>query len=187
MWLILRCACELKSRGHGGTSEGPQPHRSPFRDTDCPKDGEIFNTALRFQTFQDDRVPVMVSQSLPRSPRLQRLLPILVLTGMLSACATISFERETETSGTFNSEAWAFTIFAWDFPKESIQTARDNVFDAGLSNLEVTSVRTTPYLGWWDWLLDIVGLRKTVLTGTWGFSGEQLRKEKESSTPLLGS
>ena len=185
--MILRCACGPKRQGHVRTPEGPQHHRSPFRDTDCPKEGEIFSTALRFQTFQDDRVPAMVSQSLPRGPSLQRLLPSLFLAGMLSACATISFERETETSGTFRSEAWAFTIFAWDFPKESVQIARDNVFDAGLSNLDVTNVITTPYLGWWDWLLDVVGVRKTVLTGTWGFSGEQLRKEKATGTPLLGS
>lgn len=129
----------------------------------------------------------MASQSLFRRPRPQHALLSLALVGLLSACATISFERETETSGTFHSEAWAFTVFAWDFPAESIQIARDNVFDAGLSNLDVTSLTTTPHWGWWDWVLDVLGARKTVLTGTWGFSGDQLRKEKAAGTPLLGS
>ena len=149
--------------------------------------GDIFNRGLRFRHFWDDRVPVMVSQSLPKGPRPQHALLGLVLVSLLSACSTLSFERETETSGSFYSEAWAFTIFAWDFPTESVQIARDNVFDAGLSNLTVTTAETSPNLGWWDWLLDVIGVRKTVLIGTWGFSGEQLRKERDSGAPLLGS
>lgn len=129
----------------------------------------------------------MASQSLSSGPRPQHAFLSLVLASLLSACATISFERETETSGTFHSEAWAFTVLAWDFPAESIQIARDNVFDAGLSNLIVISVTTSPHWGWWDWMLDVLGARKTVLTGTWGFSGDNLRKEKAAGTPLLGT
>ena len=37
---------------------------------------------------------------------------LLLLPLALSACAAVSFQRETQTSGTFKSSGFAFTIFS---------------------------------------------------------------------------
>jgi hypothetical protein len=81
------------------------------------------------------------------------------------------FERETQTSGTFESWGLAFTILSIDLPKPALDIARENAADANLPNLVVEKVTTFPYLGWFDWLLDIVGLRYARIGGTWGFAG----------------
>jgi hypothetical protein len=39
--------------------------------------------------------------------------------------------------------------------------------------MQVTSSSVTPDLGWWDWLVDIIGIRWARIEGTWGFSGAQ--------------
>ena len=90
---------------------------------------------------------------------------------LLSACAGVSFERTTETSGTFTSYGVALTILSSDFPKGALQIARENAADANLANMEVRKSMVMPYFGPLDFLLDIVGIRYARISGTWGFAG----------------
>ena len=90
----------------------------------------------------------------------------------LPACADLSFERKTETSGTFTSTGWALTLFGVDIPKGALQIARENASDANLANTVVDEVKVVPYFGRFvDWILDLVGVRYARVSGTWGFSG----------------
>ncbi len=112
-----------------------------------------------------------------RIPRTLRIRPSLVALSLavclaLSSCAGLSFQRDTETSGTFKSTGWSFTFFTWDFPKQAIDIARENASDANLANMEVTHTFKAPELGWFNWLLDIISVRYARIRGTWGFSGE---------------
>lgn len=99
------------------------------------------------------------------------LLLVLCLAG-LAACASVRFERSTETSGTFVSEGTSFTIFSIDLPKEAVQIARENAADSRLANIRVDAVTKTPDWGWWNWVLDIVSVRKATVRGRWGFADE---------------
>ena len=45
-------------------------------------------------------------------------------------------------------------------------------------NLRVDQQVQSPDWGWWNWALDILSFRKTVITGTWGYDGEDLRRER---------
>jgi hypothetical protein len=99
----------------------------------------------------------------------RHLTPLLFL---LTACASVDFERTTETSGTFVSVGQSITIFSIDVPKEALQIARENAVDSGLAHLQVDSVTLSPDWGWWNWVLDIVSVRKATLRGTWGFEGK---------------
>ena len=95
----------------------------------------------------------------------------LALVAILPSCAGVSFERKSETSGTFTSYGVAVTILSTDFPKGALQIARENASDANLANMEVQESVVVPYLGPIDWLLDILGIRYARVSGTWGFSG----------------
>lgn len=110
----------------------------------------------------------------PRSSAPSVLAPVLaaVVLGLGSSCASVSFERETATSGTFESTGLAFTILSIDLPKSAIDIARENASDARQPNTQITDATVTPYLGWFDWLLDIVGVRYARVSGTWGFEPE---------------
>ena len=99
-----------------------------------------------------------------------RLAPLLLC---LAACASVEFERTTETSGTFVSSGRSFTILSIDLPKEALQIARENAADVGLANMQVDTVVVSPDWGWWNWVLDVVSVRKATLRGTWGFDGDQ--------------
>jgi hypothetical protein len=101
-----------------------------------------------------------------------RVLVVVLLVAGLSACGSVSFKRRTETSGTFRSTGWSFTIFSVDIPKGALQIARENASDANLANTSVEEVRVVPYFGPLDWLLDIISVRYARVEGTWGFSGE---------------
>jgi hypothetical protein len=101
----------------------------------------------------------------------RRALGIVLASVALSACAGVSFERKTETSGTFSSYGVAFTILSSDFPKGALQIARENASDAGLANMKVEKSVVFPYLGIFDRLLDIIGIRYARISGTWGYSG----------------
>lgn len=90
----------------------------------------------------------------------------------VSSCASLSFERDTESSGTFVSSGWSFTLLTWDFPKQAIDIARENASDANLANMQVTETLLIPELGWFKWILEIVSIRYARLGGTWGYSGE---------------
>jgi hypothetical protein len=98
------------------------------------------------------------------------LLAALAL--LLPACASVKFERTTETSGTFESRGMAFTLLSIDIPKSALNIARENAADANLPNMEVHEARVRPHLGGLDWLLDIIGVRRAHIRGTWGFDGE---------------
>jgi len=91
--------------------------------------------------------------------------------GALQGCASVRFERDTATSGTFRSSARSFTIFSFEFPRSAVLAAHENVSDSGLPLLRVTSSRSTDW-GWWDWVLEIVSTRSASVRGTWGDPGE---------------
>lgn len=86
----------------------------------------------------------------------------------LSSCAQLSIRRDTETSGTFTSTGRSFTFLSWEMPRPAIQIAQENAADAGLPNIEATSVKATDW-GWFDWILEIIGTRSARVTGTWGY------------------
>ena len=110
-----------------------------------------------------------------RSAKLAGLVFALSLAAVsfhTSSCASVSFDRQTQTSGTFSSSAIAVTILGWDLPKRAVDIARDNASDAGLVNMQIEHVTVTPYFGWFDWLLDIIGIRFATVNGTWGYDGK---------------
>ncbi|MCK6448218.1 MAG: hypothetical protein L6Q99_17670 [Planctomycetes bacterium] len=104
-----------------------------------------------------------------RSFSLASACAALLLTSALGACSSLTIHRDTETSGRFESTGWAVTLISFDIPKSSKDIARENASDSRLTNLRIDTNETTPYFGWFDWLLDIVGVRYTKITGTWGF------------------
>jgi len=111
----------------------------------------------------------------PRLPSPRDLLLAAAL--LVSSCATLKFERETQTSGTFVSKAWSMTIISYDVPKDALAIARENASDAGLANMQVQDVRFAPYLGWFDWIFNIIGIRVARIRGTWGFSPTETASE----------
>lgn len=96
----------------------------------------------------------------------------LTLTLTASSCASVQFDRDTATSGTFEASGLAFTFLSIDMPKRAIDIARENVSDARQPNTKITEATVWPHLGWFDWLLDIVGVRGAKVSGTWGFPPE---------------
>lgn len=118
-----------------------------------------------------------------RAPARRLTLAALAATALAASCASISLTRETQTSGKFVSKGMAFTIASIDIPRPAILIARDNASDARLTNMRVTHTDVTPNLGWWDWLLDIIGVRWATVRGTWGFSG----KEDAGTSPPSGN
>lgn len=107
---------------------------------------------------------------------LQRVGPVRALAVVLlvccASCSSLSISRETQTSGRFKSSGWALTILSIDIPKQALDIARENASDSRLTNMQVETARVIPYLGWFDWLLDIISIRYARVEGTWGFDGE---------------
>jgi hypothetical protein len=95
---------------------------------------------------------------------------ILLAGATLSGCGTLDFERTSETSGTFHATGFAFTIFSIDLPKGAQLIARENASDANLPNMEVLNTTVFPYLGPFDWILDIISFRWAKIEGTWGYA-----------------
>lgn len=89
-----------------------------------------------------------------------------------ASCANLEFTRTSPEAGTFRSTGFALTILSVDLPKEALQIARENASDAGQPNMVVHEARVIPQLGYMDWLLEILGLRWAVVSGTWGFPPE---------------
>lgn len=110
--------------------------------------------------------------SAPRSRPLRALVLAVtfVAATTLSGCGSLSHAKTTETSGTFRSTGFAFTIFSIDLPKGAQLIARENASDANLANMEITSTVTFPYLGPLDWILDIISFRWSKVEGTWGYA-----------------
>lgn len=96
----------------------------------------------------------------------------LLLLIVTCSCGSLSFKRKTQTSGTFSSSGWSFTILSVDIPKGALQIARENASDANLANLTVEDVTVIPYFGPLDWILDIISIRYARVSGTWGFDGK---------------
>lgn len=88
--------------------------------------------------------------------------------GLAPGCASVQFERETPTSGTFESTAWAFTILGFDFPSTALGMARGNASDSGHPDLVIEEESVLPTLGPLDWLLDLLIVRRAHVSGTWG-------------------
>ena len=65
----------------------------------------------------------------------------------------------------------ALTILSVDLPKAALDIARENVSDSRATNLQVDKVKVRPDIGWFNWLFDIIGVRRAVIEGTWGFDG----------------
>lgn len=107
----------------------------------------------------------------PRS-RAARSLCAAALVLALASCANLEFTRTSPEAGTFRSTGFALTILSVDLPKEALQIARENASDAGQPNMVVHEARVVPQLGYMDWLLEILGLRWAVVSGTWGFPPE---------------
>jgi hypothetical protein len=142
---------------------------------------------------RDDRIAVqvaqharesfeMVSRSVSRSTdskaRMRsRSFVAICLAGLsavaLSACASVSFERHTATSGTFKSSGWSITILQMDFPKGALSVARENASDANMANMVVENVTQIPSWPPLDWLFDIFSIRYASVSGTWGFTGQE--------------
>ncbi|MEO0651575.1 MAG: hypothetical protein AAFZ65_12945 [Planctomycetota bacterium] len=100
-----------------------------------------------------------------------RRVPLAVAVALtVSSCASVSFTRETETSGRFESSGIAFTLLSFDFPKRAIDIARENASDSRQPNMQVDHEWIFPNLGPFDWLLDIIGIRYAKVSGSWGFA-----------------
>jgi hypothetical protein len=97
---------------------------------------------------------------------------LLVVAGAASGCSSLSFQRQTETSGTFRSSGWAVTLLSVDIPKSAIQIARENASDSNMANMQVEKVLIVPDFGGFNWILDIFSIRYAKIEGTWGFSGK---------------
>jgi hypothetical protein len=93
-----------------------------------------------------------------------------LLIASLSACSSIEFKRDTESSGTFVATGTSFTLFGVDFPRSALNQARENASDAGLHHMLVTEADVWPYFGPVDFLLEILSIRYAVIEGTWGYS-----------------
>lgn len=105
----------------------------------------------------------------------------ILLAASLSACASVSFERLTATSGTFKSTGWSVTILEMDFPKGALMVARENASDSNLANMVVEDVTQVPSWGPLNWLFEIFSIRYASVSGTWGFTGQ----ENQPTSPNL--
>jgi hypothetical protein len=83
----------------------------------------------------------------------------------------VEFTRDTQTSGRFESTGWAFTFLSWDIPRTALDIARENASDSGFANLQIDEVRVAPDFGLFNWILDIISVRRAKVRGTWGFPG----------------
>lgn len=119
------------------------------------------------RTLPDPHRPMTPPRRTNRSVPSRKGLLACALLLALSSCAQLSVQRDTETSGTFTSKARSITLLSWDIPRSAIQIALENAADAGLPNIEATSVKATDWR-WFDWILEIVGTRSARVTGTWG-------------------
>src|SRR5262245_16788760 len=115
-----------------------------------------------------------------------RRLPAALLAPLLvAASSSLKLDRQTETSGTLVPKARSCTILSLDVPKTAEQIARENASDANMPNMLITDVKLVPWLGGFDWLLDILSIRYCRISGTWGFSAPEgtVRSASPGSSP----
>jgi hypothetical protein len=112
----------------------------------------------------------MTRRSRRRLPTTGTSRPLLPLTLLLLAasCASVEFDRETQTSGTFTSTGLSLTVLSLDIPKASLLIARENVSDAAQANTIIDDEFVFPHFGPLDWILDIFSIRYARVTGRWG-------------------
>lgn len=89
-----------------------------------------------------------------------------------SSCASLDVDRTSPNGGTFRSSALSFTFLSLDFPAPALSTARANAADTGRPELVVEHESVIPYLGRFDWILDILSIRYARIRGTWGETEE---------------
>ena len=94
------------------------------------------------------------------------LLVVLIVT---TSCSSMSFTRESETHGKFYANGISITLLSIDLPRAALDIARENLSDARQPNMRIEEETVFPYLGWFDWIFDIVGIRYGSISGTWGF------------------
>lgn len=117
--------------------------------------------------------------SRPRRSRgdrpLRRVAPVLAalalaVSALGTSCSSMEFTRESETHGTFYANGVAVTILSIDLPRRAVDIARENLSDARQPNMVIEKEVSFPYLGWFDWILDIFSVRFASVSGTWGFA-----------------
>lgn len=111
-----------------------------------------------------------MTRFMPRNISSSFAVLVLVSASAFSSCASVHFDRTTPTSGTFTSSATSVTFFGFDFPTHALLAARGNASDATQPNTVATTERVFPYLGAFDWILDIFSVRFAKITGTWGYA-----------------
>ena len=98
-----------------------------------------------------------------------RALGLALGLGLASSCASVQFDRTEKEAGVFHSSAWSMTILGLDLPGNALMIARANASDSALPNMEVTEETRRPYLGRFNWILNIFSIRYASVDGTWGF------------------
>lgn len=99
----------------------------------------------------------------------RRCTAIVLSALFLFGCASVEFERTEREAGTFHSSAWCLTFLGIDLPSNALMTARANASDSALPNMEVVSETRRPYLGRFNWILNLFSIRFASVEGTWGF------------------
>ena len=67
---------------------------------------------------------------------------------------------------------FTFTIVMIDLPKSALLITREMLADANLANMRIEEVQVIPDLGWLNWVLDIISVRRARISGRWGFDGD---------------
>jgi hypothetical protein len=158
-------------------------HREPRRNRldkrpDARQASERISSHEHASRSESSREDAGILQSRSNSAARRRLhvaasLAAVFLPLALSGCASVSFERETATSGTFKSSGWSITILQMDFPKGALSVARENASDANMANMVVENVTQIPSWPPLDWLFDIFSIRYASVSGSWGFTGQE--------------
>ena len=106
------------------------------------------------------------------------------LLGILAAgCTGVSVQRDSPNSGTFSSTAWNFTILSMDLPRPALMIARSNAADIQRPDMRIENEWLAPDLGWFDWLLDIIGFRYAKVSGTWGYHADSGTAGSQPAAP----
>ena len=164
----------LTRPGENHTAEGDAPKRrwkaSAWASKAAALEWTVMACSLASRArFGLDCEPVSGRFVPPAMNMIRTALASALVALAATSCASTELTRETQTTGTFESTAWTVTILAIDIPKGALVAARENVNNMGLANAVVTETQVAPYLGWFDWFLDILSVRRARLRGTWGF------------------
>ena len=112
--------------------------------------------------------PMALGMPRSRAPQHRHALVLGLALILCSACTSLKFKRTGPDHGTFTSSATTFTFLSFDVPGPARDLAMGNAADSARPNLLIESDVIVPYLGWFDWIFDIIGVRYARVTGTWG-------------------